>query len=164
MPFFHIVSNLVSYLYIMMLSYTDLKKREVINIADGAYYFGIENQGEKCHIGKIVGEWNIDRLYTIPENVTILSEKKNTNILANTVYGFKINVEDTQTGVLITVLLNIPINIIIKALTDVSGISKLPLGGAIVLVLISTILTMIAGLIPAKVASKKDPVEALRTE
>ncbi|MBQ3511505.1 MAG: ABC transporter ATP-binding protein/permease [Bacilli bacterium] len=67
-------------------------------------------------------------------------------------------------GVLITVLLNIPINIIIKSLTDVSGISKLPLGGAIILVVISTLLTMIAGLIPAKVASKKDPVEALRTE
>ena len=43
-------------------------------------------------------------------------------------------------------------------------LSKLPIGGAIVLVLISTLLTMIAGLIPAKVASKKDPVEALRTE
>ena len=67
-------------------------------------------------------------------------------------------------GILITVLLNIPINIIIKSLTDVSGISKLPLGGAIILVVISTLLTMIAGLIPAKVASKKDPVEALRTE
>ena len=67
-------------------------------------------------------------------------------------------------GVLITVVLNIPINLIIKSLTDVSGISKLPLGGAIVLIFISTVLTMIAGLIPAKVASKKDPVEALRTE
>ena len=67
-------------------------------------------------------------------------------------------------GVLITLLLNIPINLIIKSLTDVSGISKLPLGGAIVLIVISTVLTMIAGLIPAKVASKKDPVEALRTE
>ena len=67
-------------------------------------------------------------------------------------------------GVLITLLLNIPINLIIKSLTDVSGISKLPLGGAIVLIFISTVLTMIAGLIPAKVASKKDPVEALRTE
>ena len=67
-------------------------------------------------------------------------------------------------GILITVLLNIPINIIIKSLTDVSGISQLPLGGAIILVVISTLLTMIAGLIPARVASKKDPVEALRTE
>ncbi len=67
-------------------------------------------------------------------------------------------------GVGITVLLNIPINIIIKALTDVSGISALPLGGAVILVLISMLLTTIAGLIPARVASKKDPVEALRTE
>ena len=67
-------------------------------------------------------------------------------------------------GVGITVLLNIPINIIIKALTDVAGISVLPLGGAIILVLISMFLTTIAGLIPARVASKKDPVEALRTE
>ena len=67
-------------------------------------------------------------------------------------------------GVGITVLLNIPINVVIKALTGVSGISKLPIGGAVVLILISTGLTMIAGLIPARVASKKDPVEALRTE
>ena len=67
-------------------------------------------------------------------------------------------------GIGVTLLLNIPINIIIKALTDVAGISVLPLGGAIILVLISMFLTTIAGLIPARVASKKDPVEALRTE
>ena len=67
-------------------------------------------------------------------------------------------------GVIVTIILNIPINMIIKALAGVSGISKLPLGGAVILVLISVILTTIAGLIPAKVASKKDPVEALRTE
>jgi putative ABC transport system permease protein len=46
----------------------------------------------------------------------------------------------------------------------VSNISVLPWAGGIVLVLISMILTMIAGLIPAKIASKKDPVEALRSE
>lgn len=67
-------------------------------------------------------------------------------------------------GVLVTVLLNIPINMIIKNLTGVSGISSLPILGAIILVFISVFLTMIAGLIPARVASKKDPVEALRTE
>ena len=67
-------------------------------------------------------------------------------------------------GIGITILLNIPINIIIKNITDVSGLSKLPIGGAIVLIMISMILTVIAGLIPAKVASKKDPVVALRTE
>ena len=67
-------------------------------------------------------------------------------------------------GVGVTILLNIPINIIINNLTGVSGISKLPIVGAIVLVAISVILTIIAGLIPARVASKKDPIEALRTE
>ena len=67
-------------------------------------------------------------------------------------------------GILITVLLNIPINIIIKKLTGVSNITQLPLNGAIILIMISVILTIIAGLIPAKLASKKDPVEALRSE
>ena len=67
-------------------------------------------------------------------------------------------------GIGVTVLLNIPINAIIKALADVSGIASLPVTGAVILVLISVFLTVIAGLIPAKVASKKDPVEALRTE
>lgn len=67
-------------------------------------------------------------------------------------------------GVLVTVLLNIPINMVIKTLTGVSGISSLPIVGAVVLILISVFLTMIAGLIPARVASVKDPVEALRTE
>lgn len=67
-------------------------------------------------------------------------------------------------GIGITVLLNIPINAIIKSITDVSNISSLPIIGAIILVLISITLTVIAGLIPAKMASRKDPVEALRTE
>ena len=53
---------------------------------------------------------------------------------------------------------------IIKAVTDISGIAKLPTAGAIILVVISMVLTIIAGLIPARMASKKDPVEALRTE
>jgi len=67
-------------------------------------------------------------------------------------------------GIFTTIILNIPINIIIKNITDVPNISQLPINGAIILVLISMLLTMIAGLIPAKIASKKDPVEALRTE
>ena len=61
-------------------------------------------------------------------------------------------------------LLNIPINIIIKDLTNISGIAKLPLIGAIILILLSIILTVIGGFMPAVIASKKDPVEALRTE
>ena len=67
-------------------------------------------------------------------------------------------------GIGITMLLNIPINSVIKNVADVSNLSKLPIGGAIILVVISMILTIIAGFIPAKIASKKDPVEALRTE
>ena len=67
-------------------------------------------------------------------------------------------------GIGITLLLNIPINIVIKGLSGISGIAALPLNGAIMLVLISMLLTIIAGLIPAKLAAKKDPVEALRTE
>lgn len=67
-------------------------------------------------------------------------------------------------GIIVTVILNIPINMIIKHLAGLEHVAKLPLYGGIVLVLISVILTMIGGLIPARVASKKDPVEALRSE
>ena len=67
-------------------------------------------------------------------------------------------------GIGITLLLNIPINSIIKSIAGVSNIASLPIIGGIILVLISIFLTVIAGLIPAKMASKKDPVEALRTE
>ena len=67
-------------------------------------------------------------------------------------------------GIGVTVLLNIPINLIINSMVGISHIAKLPIVGAIVLVLISIGLTMIAGLIPAKFAANCDPVEALRTE
>ena len=67
-------------------------------------------------------------------------------------------------GILATLLLNIPINIILKHLINVSKITSLPVTGAILLIFISVLLTLIGGLIPAKVASKKDPVEALRSE
>ena len=67
-------------------------------------------------------------------------------------------------GILVTIIINIPANIIIKELTGISNLSKLPTAGAIILIIISVLLTVIAGFIPAKIASKKDPVEALRTE
>ncbi|MCM1333859.1 MAG: ABC transporter ATP-binding protein/permease [Bacteroides sp.] len=67
-------------------------------------------------------------------------------------------------GILVTVLLNIPINIIIEEITDISGLSALPPIAGLILIVISVILTLIAGLLPSGVAAKKDPVVALRTE
>lgn len=67
-------------------------------------------------------------------------------------------------GILVTVLLNIPINMIIVRLTDIENMSKLPPIAGAALVVISMLLTLIAGLFPAGVAAKKDPVIALRTE
>ena len=66
-------------------------------------------------------------------------------------------------GIVVTLILNIIINIVLKHLVGLS-VASLPLIGAIILVIISGSLTLIAGLIPSKIASKKDPVEALRTE
>ena len=68
-------------------------------------------------------------------------------------------------GIGVTMLLIIPINSLIHKLTDNVNLSAiLPLNGAIILIVLAIILTLIGGLIPAKMASKKDPVEALRTE
>ena len=67
-------------------------------------------------------------------------------------------------GIVVTILLNIPINMVIYNLTDINGLSKLPINGGIALIIISIILTVFAGLIPSKMAAKKDPVESLRSE
>ena len=67
-------------------------------------------------------------------------------------------------GVVVTFLLNIPINKIIYVLSGINVGVSLPIIAAIILVIISLSLTMIAGLIPSRFAAKKDPVEALRTE
>lgn len=67
-------------------------------------------------------------------------------------------------GIGVTVLLTIPINSIIKSVTGVNVRAFLPWVAGIILVLISMFLTIIAGLIPSKMASKSDPVKALRTE
>jgi len=67
-------------------------------------------------------------------------------------------------GIGATLLICIPANIIIKHLTDISNLARLPWQGGVALVVISMVLTMIAGLIPSRLAAKKDPVEALRSE
>jgi putative ABC transport system permease protein len=68
-------------------------------------------------------------------------------------------------GVVVTYLLCIPINAIINHLTGIPGLDAiLPLNAAVILVAISVLLTLIAGMIPSRSAAKKDPVVALRTE
>lgn len=67
-------------------------------------------------------------------------------------------------GIGITLLLCIPINIIIENLINVKNLAVLPSTGAIFLIILSVVLTLIAGIIPSRMASRKDPVEALRTE
>ncbi len=67
-------------------------------------------------------------------------------------------------GILVTVLLDIPINLVIHHLTGIRSVAILPVSGAVILVVISMLLTVIAGLFPAKIASKKDPVIALRSD
>jgi putative ABC transport system permease protein len=68
-------------------------------------------------------------------------------------------------GVVVTYLLCIPINMILYALTDIANLRAfLPVEAAVILVVISVMLTLISGIIPSRSAAKKDPVVALRTE
>lgn len=67
-------------------------------------------------------------------------------------------------GIIVTLILDLPISMIVEHLTGVANIAMLPVAGGVILVLISLALTTIAGLIPSRIASKKDPVEALRSE
>ena len=67
-------------------------------------------------------------------------------------------------GIVITLIISIPVNIICNAKLGVKTICLLPIGGGIGLVILSVILTLIAGLIPSRLASKQDPAIALRSE
>ncbi len=67
-------------------------------------------------------------------------------------------------GILSTLILEIPINLLLRYVAKIPAAASLPVAGAIILVVISVALTLIAGLIPSRMAAKKDPVEALRTE
>ena len=67
-------------------------------------------------------------------------------------------------GVIVCGLLTIPISLILKALTGISGLATLEFLPSLILVAVSVLLTFIAGLVPARIASKKDPVIALRSE
>ena len=77
---------------------------------------------------------------------------------------FIIGLSSGLLGITIAYLLTLPINRIIYKLTDLSNVARLNITHAIGLITINVILTMLGGFIPARMASKKDPVEALRTE
>ena len=67
-------------------------------------------------------------------------------------------------GILVTLLLCIPANAIIENLAGIKNVAVLPPVAGAILVGISMLLTFIAGLIPSRIAARKDPVEALRSE
>lgn len=67
-------------------------------------------------------------------------------------------------GIGITVLLNIPMNIVIEQVSGVQGMAAVPPAAAVILIAISVLLTLVGGIIPSRMASKKDPVTALRSE
>jgi len=78
----------------------------------------------------------------------------------NVIIGFVSGV----VGIAVSLLLIVPINAIINGLADMPNVAKLSPVHIIVLIVISTLLALLAGLFPARIASKKDPVIALRTE
>jgi len=78
--------------------------------------------------------------------------------------AFIIGVFSGTLGIIIARLLVIPANVVIENMSELANVAKMNPIHAIILVIISVVLTMISGYIPAKVASNKDPVESLRTE
>ncbi|MBQ1263350.1 MAG: hypothetical protein IIX89_03580, partial [Oscillospiraceae bacterium] len=67
-------------------------------------------------------------------------------------------------GIGLTLLIIIPVNAILQAVTSIGAAAALPPMAGVILVAISMVLTIVAGLIPSSIAAKKDPVIALRTE
>lgn len=81
-----------------------------------------------------------------------------------TAESFIIGLSSGLFGILVSLILILPINLILQSYTGIAGLASLPILGSLILILVSIFLTFIAGLIPARAASKKDPVVALRTE
>ncbi|MEI2990012.1 MAG: ATP-binding cassette domain-containing protein [Oscillospiraceae bacterium] len=77
---------------------------------------------------------------------------------------FILGVTSGMLGIIIAKLLTLPINAIIYSLTDLKNVAHLKISHALILVAVSTILTMLGGHIPARMAAKRDAVEALRSE
>ena len=105
----------------------------------------------------------VERIKEIGVIRSLGGRKKDVSYLFNA-ETFIIGLTSGLIGILVTILLNIPISFVIYKLAEVRGVAKLPWLGGTILVFISMGLTLLAGLIPSKIASKKDPVVALRTE
>lgn len=154
-----------------VITYTDLvgtMMNSVSNIIDAISYIliafvGISLVVSSIMIGIITYISVLERTKEIGILRSIGASKKDISRVFNA-ETFIVGLGAGILGIGVTLLLNIPINMIIKAVTDINGLASLPIVGGVILVLISMVLTVIAGLIPAKMASKKDPVEALRTE
>ncbi len=67
-------------------------------------------------------------------------------------------------GIFIYLLMQIPVNMIISSYIDVNNMADLTIASAVGLILLSSFLTLNAGIIPSRIAAQKDPVKALRTE
>lgn len=155
----------------LVISYTDIMGMMMSSITDIinmiSYvliaFVGISLVVSSLMIGIITYISVLERTKEIGILRSIGASKKNISSVFNAetlIIGFI----SGAIGIGITLLLNIPVNAIIKNLSGVSNISSLPLSAAIVLIAISMFLTFIAGLIPASFAAKKDPVTALRSE
>ena len=108
--------------------------------------------------------------------ISVLERKKEIGILramgaskgnvAN-IFNAETVIEGLMSGVfavLLVALVSLPVNAIVLAMMNISGILALPITAALILILISVFLTFIAGLVPAMNAARRDPVEALRSE
>ncbi len=91
------------------------------------------------------------------------ASKKDVSSVFN-VESFTIGLTAGVIGIICTLLMEIPINILIAIYTGTDAKAELPVVAAVALILISVFLTSVAGLVPSRMAAKKDPVEALRTE
>ena len=155
----------------LVIQYTDfvgLMMRSVTSIIDMISYVlvgfvSISLVVSSIMIGIITYISVLERTKEIGILRAIGASKKNISSIFNAetlIVGFAAG----ATGILLTLLLCIPVNAIIEHLSEVSNIAALPPLSGVILVCISMVLTLIAGLIPSRLAAKKDPVLALRSE